>query len=235
MTLQAKLDRFVKRTREALGTDLVAVVLYGSAATGEYDEGRSDLNLLVLVTRLDLELLGRMKGLCEQWEDDGHSWPLLFTPEEYKSSADAFPMEQMDISAAHRVLFGEFDAGRPEVSREIHRAQLEHELRSKLLRLRQKAVLLLGDKKELLRLVENSLSTFLVLLRHTLILEGHTPPLARKELLRLAAGLGYETQALEQALGLRRGEISPKAVDPIQLFESYLQQVKQLTKRVDAL
>ncbi|MDX2268812.1 MAG: hypothetical protein NW208_11950 [Bryobacter sp.] len=235
MDYQAKLTDFVERARKALGERLQAVVLYGSAATGEYDEGRSDLNLLLLASGLDLAELRSLRPLCEWWQEQGHSWPLLFTPEEYRSSADAFPMEQMDIAAAHRVLFGAFDFGPPQVTREVHRAQVEHEVRAKVLRLRQKGILLVEDSKELLRLVENSLSTFLVLLRHVLLLEGHAPPFARLELLQLAAGLGYETEALKTVLALRRGQVSPKSIDSVQLFESYLQQVQALAARVDLL
>ena len=54
----------------------------------------------------------------------------------------------------------------------FYRAQVEHDLRAKLLRLRQKAAGMLSDEDLLRRLLADSLSTFCVLFRHALHLSG---------------------------------------------------------------
>ena len=49
--MEAKLTEFVSRLKAALHDDLKTVVLYGSAVTGEFRAGHSDLNVLCVVDR----------------------------------------------------------------------------------------------------------------------------------------------------------------------------------------
>ncbi len=234
MDKEKQLQQFREKAREAFGAQLKAILVYGSMARGEFDEGRSDVNLLVLVEPMDVAVLGRARKLFEWWLEFGYSWPLLFTPEELGGSGDAFPMELMDIAAAHRVIEGDYQFEAPRIDPNLHRAQLEHELRSKVLRLRQKAILAMGDGKALLRLMEESVSTFLVLLRHALIARGLEAPRGRLELIALAEAKGFVLgQPFRTILDLRVGAVSPKSVEPVQLFEEYLSGVQSLTRIVD--
>ena len=56
-----------------------------------------------------------------------------------------------------------------------HRVQLEHELRTKLLTLRQSYVQAAGDDKRVRRLMLDSISAFSTLFRHTIIAMGEQP------------------------------------------------------------
>ena len=89
-----------------------------------------------------------------------------------QTSTDCFPIEFHDMQEQRRVLFGKDVIAGLAIDRSFYRAQVEHELRAKLLRLRQKGAGLLSDEKGLLRLMLDSVSTFLVLARHALLLSG---------------------------------------------------------------
>lgn len=236
MDIEKLLQQFSTRARNAFGARLESVVVYGSAATGEFDPGRSDINLLILLDEIDMPALQNARSLLNWWLEQGYSWPLLMSTEEFLRSADVFPMEITDIFARHKTIHGDFDYPAPHIEPELHRAQLEHELRSKLLRLRQKSIPLLDQPKELLRLMENSLSTFLLLLRHTLLLAGHNPGFERRANLALAAEkFGIKPEAFLEILDTRQGRLSPKTVDSVQLFQSYLAQVQVLVHLADRL
>ena len=49
MVAEKQLNEFVSRTRQAAGDNLQSVVLYGSAAAGEYQPEFSNLNLLCIL------------------------------------------------------------------------------------------------------------------------------------------------------------------------------------------
>ncbi len=235
MDLEKKLREFTDRAQRALGPELDAIVLYGSAARQEFDEGFSGIDLVVLATRLDRDVLNRAAALLLWWTGEGNAQPLLFTREEFRSATDAFPMEILDIQAAHRVLYGEDPMPGLVVDPAHHRLQLEHEARSSLLRLRMKSLPLLRRQKELLRLLEESVTTFLLFARHWLILKGLEAPLVRRELLEVVEREKLiETQAFAQLVDLREGKVSPRAVDPVQLFEDYLIQIERLVASIDA-
>lgn len=235
MDLEKKLNELVSRAQSALGSNLDSILLYGSAARNEFDSGHSDLNILILAKQLDRPTLSAVAPLMIWWLEAGNPQPLLFTREEFRQSTDAFPIEITDIQAAHRLLHGEDPLPGLTVDPAHHRAQLEHEIRSKLLRLRQKAIPLLKDQKALLRLMEDSVTTFLLFLRHTLLLKQLDAPIPRRQLVEAAHKAGLiAPSCFAQLIDLREGKLSPKAVDSVQLFEDYLKQIQDLVASIDA-
>src|SRR5262245_38323612 len=48
-SVRAQLDDLRRSLEQTLGHDLVGLLVYGSAARGEYREGRSDVDLMVVV------------------------------------------------------------------------------------------------------------------------------------------------------------------------------------------
>ena len=83
-------------------------------------------------------------------------------------------MEFHDIKEHHSILFGEDMIADLRVDDRFYRAMVEHELRAKMLRLRQKAGGVLSENDLLLRLMADSVSTFCVLFRHALSLAGNS-------------------------------------------------------------
>ncbi len=100
--------------------------------------------------------------------------------EEARNSADCFPIEFEDMKARRRVLKGRDVVATLSVDRRNWRVQIEHELRSKLLRLRQQAAAVLSDRDRLLKLCLDSFSTFVVLWRHALLYSGRNVPAAKR-------------------------------------------------------
>lgn len=234
MNIEKKLEELVNKARTTLGDRLDSIVLYGSAARNEFDTGHSDLNLLILATELDLEALRRSGPLLLWWQESGNPPPLLFTREEFRQSVDAFPIEITDIQLSHRVLHGTDPLTGLQVDPGHLRIQLEHEVRSKLLRFRQKAMPILADRKALLKLIVDSAPTFLLFLRHILLLKGLPSPASRRNLLEAARESGLiDTPCFVQVIDLREGKLSPKSVDSVQLFEDYLKQIQHLVALVD--
>jgi len=78
--------------------------------------------------------------------------------------------------------------------------------------------------------------TFLLLLRHRLLLAGHTPPPQRRALLDFAHQAGLiEALPFSRLLDLREAKLSPRTLDSVQLFEDYLTQIERLVSDADSL
>ena len=197
----------MERLGEAAGANLIAVVLYGSAADHEFHEEHSDLNILCLLQRLDAEELKKLQPVGLWWWRKGHPTPLLFTLRELRDSADVFAIELLDMKQRHRMLLGDDFLSGLEVPMALHRLQVERELRTSVIRLRQAFLRSRGRRAELSELMIASASTFAALFRHALIALGETPPDTRREALdRLAAKLGFDPAAFHAVLDLREGQ-----------------------------
>ncbi|MGQ0767071.1 MAG: hypothetical protein ACT4OZ_15590 [Gemmatimonadota bacterium] len=169
-------ETLVAQLQAIYGQELVAVALYGSAARGEQLRKHTDINVLVVVERITMEHLRRESPVAQSWrEGGGNPPPLTLTRSEWLSSADIYPIEYADILAHHRVLAGSLPLEGIAVDRADLRLQLEHEAMSTLLRLRHSVLLAGRDMKRLRSVLEESVSTSLVLMRALLRLLGESP------------------------------------------------------------
>src|SRR4051812_10570218 len=128
----------VGRLSGQLKSQLVSVILYGSAAMGDW-ESTSDINVLCVVDNLSASELSKCEPVFQWWKGLGNPAPLLLTAHEVRSSTDCFPMEFHDMRDHRRVLHGTDVIQDLEIDWSFYRAEVEHELRTKLIRLRQKA------------------------------------------------------------------------------------------------
>jgi len=113
---------------------------------------------------------------------------------------------------------------------------VEHELRAKQIRLRQKAAGVLSDRDLLLRLLTDSVSTFCILARHALRLAGAPAPYEKRAIVAaLAPAFHIEARSFDMLLSLREGQVRPRSVDPGSLFNDYLNEIAALIAAVDRL
>jgi hypothetical protein len=207
MAKRMTLETLVQRLRATYGDGLVCVAVYGSAARGEQVSPHENLNVLVLVDALDMERLAREAPLARQWQKAGHPPPLTLTVEEWRNSADIFPMEYADILAHHRVLYGSLPRELIAVRREDLRVQLEHEVMSKLLRLRHAVLSKGAEPGALIAIMAESVPTMAVLLRAALRCAGEEPPPATGDLMdRVQQRIGLDVEPFRLALQHLRGQ-----------------------------
>src|SRR5262249_27750034 len=79
------------------GESLRCLILYGSAASGEYVEGRSNINCLVLLKEVTPDELRKCAAQLPEWHKQGISTPLFVDPAYVRSSVDVFPVEFLDM------------------------------------------------------------------------------------------------------------------------------------------
>ncbi len=233
--MEDKLHELVERLKQAHGDRLLAVILYGSAASGEHKEHFSDINVLCVLSRITPAELAVDGPIFEWWRGLGNPPPLLLTEEEVRTSTDCFPIEFQDMKERRRVLFGKDVIENLAIEKTFYRAQVEMELRSKLLRLRQKAAGVLSNDGALLRLMIDSVPNFLVLARHALLLAGVPSGWRKREIARHMPDIGADSAPFETLLDLRDQNKFAKDVEAQALFASYLSQIEKLVGQVDRL
>jgi hypothetical protein len=230
------LDQLVEKLRQALPDDLISVVLYGSAAVGDHDEKFSDYNVLCVLSQLTPAQLGATESVFRWWRGQGNPSPLLLTKHEVETSTDCFAIEFHDIKEHHRILYGADVVSSLTIDRSFYRAQVEHDLRAKLLRLRQKAASVLSDRDALCRLLADSVSTFSVLFRHALILHDEDAPAKKRDVIvRAQERFGIDPAPFYALLDQREERGNTKALDPGALLAGYINEIGKVIDAVDVL
>lgn len=234
--MEKVLNQLVEKLQAAFKDRLVSVLLYGSAAAGDRQEKFSDYNVLCVLSELSRRELAASEPIFRWWREQGSPAPLLLTEDEVRTCTDCFAIEFHDIKRDHQVLHGRDVVSDLKVDDSFYRAQVEHDLRSKLLRLRQKASGMLSDGNLLRRLLLDSISTFCVLFRHALLLHGVDVPARKREVIAAARQrFGLDAAPFEKLLDIREERIKPREVDPGPLFDSYLHGISVVIEAVDRL
>jgi hypothetical protein len=140
------------------------------------------------------------------------------------------------MKAHRRVLAGKDVIAELDIDRKFYRAQVEHELRAKLLRLRQKAAETLARPEALAKLMSDSISTFCVLGRHALLLAGREARWAKRDVVAdMEKVLGMRFDGFNAVLNIRAEGKLPKDFNVAVLFEKYLTEVDALVAFVDRI
>ena len=233
------LDELVTQLRAAYRERLASVVLYGSAAGGDHIPNRSDYNVLVLLqsvesARLDSSSAVAASAVARAWREAGNPPPMTMTLEEWRRSADIFPMEYADILERNRVLHGDPPFDGIAVAPADLRLELESQVMGKLLQLRQGALLAGTDAKRQTELVAASLSTMMVLFRSVLRLHGERPPADNiTTATRVGALAGFDPAPFVRAVGHVRGEARLSASESGQVLGGYLVAIEHLSRHLD--
>jgi len=236
MVAEKQINEFISRLREASGENLDSVILYGSAADGEFHPEFSNVNLLCILRESSFAKLTAMAQAVDWWTRQKHHAPLFLTHEELERSTDVFSIELLDMQQRHRVLFGDDVLAGLNIPMHLHRAQLEYELREKLILLRGRLLTAAGNKKQLWELLLGSLSTFTTLFRHGLIALGEAPPKSKRDAVQaLATRIGFDASAFLQLLDIREHKAESRQFDVNDVFSRYLAAVQQVTSAVDKM
>ena len=234
--MQKILQRLVAGLEGAYGDQLISVILYGSAASGEYQERSSDLNVTCVLSEISASLLKNAELVVRAFVKDGNPPPMFLAEDEIHNSNDVFPIEFLEMQVNHRVLAGKDVFADLKVMRVNHRLELEHELRSKYLGLRQRYLEVSSRPRMVAALMFESLPAFITLLRHILILTGQSAPIQKRDIIQVFCRQNGGDEAIW--LSLLQAKASGKAFDSDEVdlvFARYLEQIAAAVRLIDTL
>ena len=229
------IEEFVRRARAADGPNIENVTLFGSAVAGDFHAGFSNVNLLCILRDTSLRALRLLTPVAKWWDRLKQPPPLCMTRHELERSADVFTIELLDMQQHHRVLFGKDVLQGLPISMDLHRVQVEYELREKLILLREHLLLAADSESRLWELLMRSAPSFSTLFRHALIALGDTTQAARPEALQaLSRRTGFDPSAMLSVFAAREHKAEHKKTDVFDLAARYLAAVEKVAAAVDA-
>lgn len=210
-----------------------SAVLYGSAARGDFVEGASDINMLLVLDDTTPEVLRLLAPAFGTWRRSGNAPPLVLSRDEWAGAADAFPIEVTDLQLSYRVLRGADPVAGMNVQPSDLRTLLEHEFLGKLLQLRRGYVALAEERGALTQLGTASVSTILLLQRALLALLGRPVPQGAEAVAQEASVAAGAHPAAQ--LEFLRHRSDQKWMASRDQFESYLAAVETTARFVNHL
>lgn len=236
MVPEKEINEFVSRLRSAAGDNLQSVILYGSAATGEFRPDFSNVNLLCVLRETSFATLSTIAPAVKWWLGKKHHPPLVLTRDELERSTDVFSIELLDMQQRHRLIFGEDLLNELQIPMHLHRAQVEYELREKTILLRQQLLLNSNRERDLWDLLLRSLPAFATLFRHTLIALGDKASRTKRDAVQaLSSRIQFDSSPFLHLIDIREKKAERKDFDVKDVCSRYLTAVQQVTAAVDTM
>ncbi|UCE05380.1 MAG: nucleotidyltransferase domain-containing protein [bacterium] len=222
--------------KKTFGDDLITIILYGSAARGEYIYKKSDINFLIVLSEQGIQQLRNALSLIPKWNKKKVSTPLVLTRKYIQSALDSFPIEFLTMKQHYQVVYGEDVLSEIEIKPEHLRLQCERELRGKLLHLREGYLNTNGKTDLIKRLIRFSLPAFASIFSALIHLKNVEVPGSKQQIFIETANLfNLDSEVFKKILNLEamKPKLSKEQIN--HLLEQYIDQIHKLTNIVDEL
>ena len=228
------IDEFVTHMKNAYGEGLVSVILYGSAASGEYAGRHSNFNMAVILKDTSIGSLSKVSGFINKRKFMIIN-PIFFTEDYIKRSTDVFPIEFIDMKENHFALYGRDLFKDIDIDVRNLRFQCEQELKSKIVNMKM-AFLRSTNVSKIEKILFKSLTSSLHILRNLIRLKGKEPSYVRTDILKeISLEFGVDTAPLQDILDLRRGILNPSREKIVSLFTRLVETLEVISDKVDRL
>ena len=213
-----------------------AILVYGSAARGEFLQGYSNINVLTVLERITQPVLQQWSGIQKQWAQEKIMAPLFLTNKDLQQSSDAFPLEFLDIKEGHVLLEGRDPFPELHVNVTHLFLQCRQEVHANLLRVRQCYVEGWARIEAIQTLLPLSLTSLLPCLRGLYCLLDRPSNMKSPEVLdELNATLAVDPSVFLEVWRLKRGLSTPGKHELPKLLDRYLAGLGQLVDRIDSM
>jgi predicted nucleotidyltransferase len=222
--------------KELFGDDLVSIILYGSAASGEYVAGKSDVNFMIVLSDQGIDSLNRTFDLIAKWKKHNVATPLFVTEAYVRTSLDVFPIEYLNFQKTYELVYGKDILNDLSFDREFLRMQCEREVKGKLLVLREAFLESQGKGKYLQQLIAQSLGAFVAIFNGLLHLKGRDLPGHKRDVIRnVCQTFQMDTGLFENLLDVKQKRVKLSQLEINRLFGAYLKEIQKLWKIIDTL
>lgn len=142
-----RLTEWTKSLEAALGDDLVAILLTGGVARGDFRPGESDVNAIIVLRHATFEKLDAISSAMQAVRYGARLEPTILTEDELPGACDAFPLLYDEIKRWHIILVGRDPFASAVVHDTHRRLRIEQELREAQIGLRRVVTDALGARE----------------------------------------------------------------------------------------
>lgn len=224
---------FQKGLKDIYQEKFISLILYGSAVSGGFIDKYSTLNLLVVLENTDLENIVRSSKLLGKFKKIN---PLFLTEDYILRSLDVFPIEFLDMKENYFLAYGKDVLKNINIDMSNLRFQCEHELKQKLLKLKDLYLKLRSNPAAMRALLFASFTSVLHVSRNLLRIKGLSSSYSREIVIKeLGKNFKVNESLWQEILSAKADQerLSPKKIEV--LFLSFAKELEVVTNIFDTI
>jgi hypothetical protein len=211
------------------GDTLVSIIAFGSAVTGDYAPGESDVNLLVVHASLDIDDLVKVGTLSRQWLRKKMVAPRFLSERNFTDYISHFQVDLLSMRGAASVLWGRDLLAGAEMRPAGLRWQASYEIKAMRFRIKQQFWRVSEDAAAMKRVLVQRFTSLTHLMRAALALRGLAAPARRADVVSAAVThLGLDAKFAADIETLRSSRDVPDRATLVALFGSLLDAIRHV-------
>ena len=233
--VEQSINTFVDAAKTAFGSDLVSIIMYGSAAEGRL-RATSDVNTLLVLKRFDQAHADAMREPLRLAHATIQMNTMFLLETELPTAMEAFAVKFADIAARHRVLFGTNPFTAVEPSRDALVRRLKQVLLNLQLRLRERYVLLSLREEQLALVIADAAGPLRSSAASLLHLEGQAvlaPKEALEKVVTEMADANFASVLLQMSTAREDRQLEPGQASPTLM--GLIEVTRRLRERAELL
>jgi predicted nucleotidyltransferase len=221
---------------KVFGNELVSLYVYGSAASGSYIKGKSDINTLLVITTEGMDRFTGALATIKYWQKRRVAVPLVLTKVFIDSSLDCYPIEFMNMKNNNILIYGEDILTQIKIEATNLRLQIERELKGKLILLRQGYLEAQGKPRQLKNLIGRSFTAIISIFNALLYYKHSSAPKERQETIKeISKVFKIDAETFLQCADIREERSNLSGEEIAGLFKRYVQEVANMCNIIDSL
>ena len=233
--VEQSINTFVDAAKTAFGSDLVSIIMYGSAAEGRL-RATSDVNTLLVLKRFEQAHADAMREPLRLAHATIQMNTMFLLETELPTAMEAFAVKFADIAARHRVLFGTDPFAAVEPSRDALVRRLKQVLMNLQLRLRERYVLLSLREEQLALVIAEAAGPLRSSAASLLHLEGQAvlaPKEALEKVVTEMADANFASVLLQMSTAREDRQLEPGQASPTLM--GLIEVTRRLRERAELL
>ncbi len=235
--VQKNILPYLEKIIDALKDDIKSIFLYGSVSGGDYNPKTSDVNIGIVLKSVSMQKLKSVAGLVKSGLKHRITAPLFLTPEYINMSLDTFPVEFLEMKDSSVLLYGEDMLGGISVEREDIRRECEHQIKGKIVTIRQAYLEQALDKKGLEILIKKVFRSLMPILRNVLRLKmAENLPKDKEEILnKVGKEFGINVSSFIEMLKDKKSDGKIGGKSPEIFLEDFVRELEKLSEIIDRI
>jgi len=233
--LYNEFQSFKKELRELFGDEIHSIYVIGSYLNDDFLDNASDLNSVVIFNKLRFSFVQSLSTLGKKYRKKRIAAPWLMDPEYISRSLDSFPLEFLNFKLLHRTEYGEDIFATLVIDKKYLRLQIEREIKSKLIWLRQGYLSAMGQPPLLADYLKSLAKALVPVLRGICYIYSDDVPVESAEKLfdAMESLLKRKSEPLYKAWLLRNTTRKPSKAEIDSLYESLYEWLSRLSREID--
>ncbi len=209
-----------------------SLILYGSAASGSYRPGRSDINVLAVVDRLTT---GSLRSVLDPLTK-GRKYaiaPFFLTVDDIRSTAEIFPLKYLAMRQHYRVLYGDDVLEKLAIGRRFVLLRIKQRIANMLLKMRR--YYLINQGQRLTAMMAGQIRRFVETLGFILSLKGVQAETTDRIVEESANVFGLESGGIKELCGLVNQETALPGDEAERLYGRFLEAVEKTSRVLERM